>query len=217
MNVFKKEKEVVELAMEYLDTVLACVEPARAAVIAHLKGDLEAVVELRPKVASLESKADEVRRSIADKLFSGAYLPLMRGDIHGILEALDKVPNAAEACCGFFASQKPYIPAEFVDRLIQITEDSFGIVAELSIAVRAFFEPKGMIDDIREHVKAVGEKESLVDGQEWDLTTAIFDSPALDLAQKMHLKRALDRIVHIPDRAEDAAEMLSVVAMKSVL
>ncbi len=84
MKSFKKEKEVVNLAMEYIDTVQACITTAEAAVIAHLKGDLQAVADLCPQVAQLESMADNVRRSIADKLFSGAYMPLMRGDIYNI-------------------------------------------------------------------------------------------------------------------------------------
>ena len=217
MKIFKKEKEVVNLAKEYLDTVQACITPAEAAVNAYIKGDLTEAADLRPKVAKLESKADQVRRTIADKLFSGAYMPLMRGDIYSIFEALDRVPNAAEACCGFYVSQKPDIPAEFADQFAQITSDSFSIVGDLSTAVKEYFKPKGKIASVRECVKAVGKRESVVDSQEWDLTEAIFNSPNLDLAQKMHLKKALDRIVDIPDRAEDAAETLSVVAMKSII
>jgi len=217
MKIFKKEKEVVSLAKDYLETVQACVNPAEAAVKAYLKGDLGEVANLRPQVAELESKADDVRRTIADKLFSGAYMPLMRGDIYSIFEALDRIPNAAEACCGFFASQNPFIPTEFTDQFAQITSDSFGIVGDLCVAVREYFKPKGKINSVREYVRNVGKSESVVDGQEWDLTVAIFNGSNLELAQKMHLKRALDSIVDIPDRAEDAAEMLSVVAMKSII
>ena len=216
MKIFKKEKDVAKLAMNYLKAVESCVEPAKEAVIAHINADSSTVASLHPKVVALESEADEMRRAIEDKLFSGAYLPLMRGDICSVIEALDRVPNAAESCCALFAGEKPDIPADFKEPFLQITADSFAIVEDLGSAVRDFFKTKGKIDAIREHVKAVGVRESEVDRQEWRLTVAIFASD-LELAQKMHLRRALDRIVNIPDRAENAAETLAQVAMKSVL
>ena len=172
---------------------------------------------LNPRSELSNPKADEIRRSIGDKLYSGAYLPLMRGDIYGIVESLDKVPNAAEACCSFIASQTPEIPDEFKESYLKLTRESFGIVAELSKVVKGFFKPKGKIDAIREHAQAVGEQESVVDGIEWDTTVRIFNSSSIDLAHKIHLKSALNRIVHVSDRAENAAEYIELVAMKSVL
>lgn len=217
MKIFKKEKEVVELALRYLEVVEKCVQSAENAVILYLNGDRQGAAALKPDVGTLESKADEVRRSIGDKLYSGAYLPLMRGDIYGIVESLDKVPNAAEACGSFIASQTPEIPEEFRESYLEITRESFGIMTELSKVVTGFFKPKGKIDAIREHAQAVGEQESVVDGIEWDTTVKIFNSSSIDLAHKIHLKNALDRIVHVSDRAEDAAEYIELVAMKSVL
>lgn len=217
MKIFKKEHQVILLAREYLDAIDSCVDPARAVVLAHLEGDTEKMAELFLKAGNLESRADELRREIADLLYSGAYMPLMRGDIFHIIEALDAVPNAAEACAGFFFCEKPEIPEEFNEAFVKITNGSYDIVADLRRAAKDFFKPKGKMTSIREHVRAVGMKESEIDDLERDLTVGIFAAPALDLAHKMHLKKALDRIVHLPDRAEDAAEVINVVAMKSIL
>jgi len=217
MKIFKKEKEVVTLALGYLEVVEQCVGTSEKAVLAYLNGDKPGAAALQPEAGDLESKADEIRRSIGDKLYSGAYLPLMRGDIYSIIDSLDHVPNAAEACCSFFASQMPEIPNEFVESYREITRESFGIMTELSEVVTSFFKPKGKIDAIRDHAKAVGTQESAVDTIEWRTTVQIFESSSIDLAHKIHLRNALNRIVHISDRAENAAEYVELVAMKSVL
>lgn len=217
MKIFKKEKDVVKLALGYLDIIDECVRAAEKSVNLYLNGDRQGAAELQVTVGALESKADEVRRAIGDKLYSGAYLPLMRGDIYSIIDSLDHVPNAAEACCSFFISQTPEIPADFVASYVETAGASFGIITELSEVVSSFFKPKGKIDAIRDHAQMVGTQESVVDGMEWEITVRIFESPSIDLAHKIHMKNALDRIAQISDRAENAAEYIELVAMKSVL
>ncbi len=216
MKIFKKENEVVELAMEYLEASEKCVKTAEKAVFDYLSGDLRSAEELQKRVRFLESEADDLRRSIGDKLYSGAFLPLMRGDIYSLIESIDRVPNAAEACSTFFMGEKPAIPDQFKAPLQEITAESFGVMKELSKAIKGFFKPKGKTEMIREHAKQVGIQESVVDEKEWNLTLAIFGDSSLELGAKLHLKKALDRIVHISDRAEDSAEALGLVAVKSV-
>ena len=217
VKIFKKEKDVVALALGYLDVVDQCVRIAEQAIILYLQGDREGAAALQPDVGNLESRADEIRRCIGDRLSSGAYLPLMRGDIYSIIDSLDHVPNSAEACCNFFTGQTPEIPDDFVASFIKIAGASFGIITELGEVVTSFFKPKGKINAIREHAQAVGTRESVVDGLEWDTTIRIFSSSSIDLAHKIHLKTALDRIAQLSDRAENAAEYVELVAMKSVL
>jgi uncharacterized protein Yka (UPF0111/DUF47 family) len=72
------------------------------------------------------------------------------------------------------------------------------------------------MDVVREHTKEVGHQESIVDTNEWDLTNLVFLSSALDLSQKAHLKQCIDTIVEVSDRAEDAADQLELVTLKTV-
>ena len=217
MKIFKKEKEVADLALEFLDTATRCVTSSEAAVLAYLNGEEIEASAAQRESADLESAADEQRRKIGDLLFSGAYLPLIRGDIFSVIETLDKVPNAAEACCGFFLSEKPTVPEEFQKSFQQVTTESFAAMVELRRAVKALFKPKGEIEKIRKHCVEVSVLESRVDEIEWSLTVSIFENEALDLAQKMHLKSALNHIVHISDVAENVADRLELASMKTVL
>ncbi|NNC90003.1 MAG: DUF47 domain-containing protein [Akkermansiaceae bacterium] len=215
MKIFKKEQEVAELAHEYLDVSADCVTEAEQAVAAYLGGDLAAARDLRNRVRKLEAKADELERAIADKLHSGAYLPLVRGDIYTLIEMFDRVPNAAEACATFFLSEKPAIPEEFAPIFRKLLANSFGAVKPLGEAVKTFFKPKGKTEEVRTLTADVSIQESLADDIEWELTNSIFDS-SLDLASKLHLRKAVERIVHISDRAEDTGDHLGLVAVKTV-
>ena len=216
MKIFKKEKQVRELAKDYLEIVDNCVNTARACIDAYLDGDLEGADAARVRTGTLESDADAARREIGDTLHSGAYLPLIRGDIYSLIDALDSVPNAAEACCNFFVSQRPHIPDGLKAQFQEIAHATFDILTPLDNTVKTYFKPKGKIEEIREHAKAVGVQETAIDRMEWALTTALFDDEGLELAEKRHAKRALSRIVELSDRAEDCAEQIELVAVKSV-
>lgn len=216
MKLFKKEREVIELALEYLDAATACVANSEEVVTDYLAGDRGAASELRTQVRRLEHKADVLQRAIGTKLYSGAYLPLIRGDIYSLIEAFDRVPNAAEACATFFMSEKPGIPEEFIPAFQKILEASCGAMNPLQKSVKTFFDTKGKVKAIRRLNEEISIQESLVDEMEWDLTNAIFDS-SFDLSVKLHLRKALERIVHISDRAEDAGDQLGLVAVKSVM
>lgn len=217
MKIFKKEHEVADLALEYLETATQCVESGKESVLAYLGGEMDAASTSQKAAAEQESAADAERRAIGDRLFSGAYLPLIRGDIFSTIEQLDKVPNAAESCSRFFLGEKPVVPAMLHQQFLDITDLSFRAMVPLRKAVKAFFKPKGDIEKIRAKTQEIGVLESRVDEMEWQLTTTIFENSEIDLCQKQHLKAALHHIVHISDVAENVADRLELAAMKSVL
>jgi predicted phosphate transport protein (TIGR00153 family) len=217
MKIFKKEKEVAVLALEYVETATHCVAAGRASVLAYLDGRLDEASAEQRKASDLETEADAERRKIRDVLFSGAYMPAMRGEISSVIETLDKVPNSSEDCCGFFVSTRPDVPDAFRESFVELTNTAFSVIDPLRKSVRNFFKPKGDIDKIREHNQAVSVCESDVDDLEWNLKKALFDSESLELARKQHLRLALERIAYISDVAENSAERLELAAMKSVL
>ncbi len=216
MKIFKKEKKVVALVKQHLEAVELCVETVADTLEHYVLGDLTKAEERAQQADDAESMADDFRSEIRDTLFSGAYLPLIREDIHHLVESVDWVANGAENCSDFFLGQQPEIPEELREAFIDIVRASFGIVKPLTKALSIYFKPKGKVKDVRAHTKEVGEQESIVDAKEWELTRAIFGS-SLDLAHKLHLKLALDQIVDVPDRAEDAAERLELTGLKSVI
>jgi predicted phosphate transport protein (TIGR00153 family) len=216
MLLFKKEKEVIEFILKHLDIVEDSLKTGIRTIEYYLEDNISEAKVLARKVRSLESEADVVRYDIRDKLYSGAYLPLLREDIYKLIESIDKVANAAEASCDFFLNQRPMVPAELKPAFAEVVRESFGIIDSLKLAVLCYFKGECKIETVRDHTKEVGLQESRVDKLEWDLTKAILTSP-MDLAHQLHLRLCLESIVEISDRAEDAGDQLELATLKSMV
>ncbi len=216
MVLFKKEKKVIEFILKHLDIVEECLKISLKAIESYLQDDIaQAKIHARAS-SSLESEADLVRHDIRDKLYSGAYLPLLREDIYKLIESIDKVANASEASCDFFLNQRPSIPDEMRPHFLAVARESLGIIDSLKLAVLCYFRGDCQIETVRDHTKEVGFQESRVDKLEWDLTKEIFTSP-LDFSHMIHLKLCLDSIVEVSDRAEDAADQLELATIKAMV
>ena len=213
---FKKEKEVIELIIKHLELVEDSLKTGIRTIEFYLEDNISEAKVLGRKVRSEESEADIVRYDIRDKLYSGAYLPLLREDIYKLIESIDKVANAGEACCDFFLNQRPVIPDELKPAFVEVVRESLEIIDNLKLAVLCYFKGECKIETVREHTKEVGMQESRVDKLEWDLTKAILTSP-MNLAHKLHLRLCLEGIVEISDRAEDAGDQLELATLKSMV
>lgn len=213
---FKKEKKVIELILKHLDLAVDSLKSGIQTIEFYLNDDIGNAKQLAREVRRIESDADLVRYDLRDKLYSGAYLPLLREDIYKLTESIDKVANAGEACCDFFLNQRPRIPDELKSAFIGVVTESLGIVDNLKLAVLCYFKGECKIETIRAHTKEIGLQESRVDKLEWDLTKAIFTSDQ-DFARQLHMKLCLDRIVEVSDRAEDAGDQLELATLKTMI
>lgn len=212
---FKKEKKVLDLIVQYIDSAEACIQSAEKAIQFYLDGDLKQAKTAARLTADTESEADLIRYDIRDKLYLGAYMPLIREDIYKLVENVDKVANAGEACSDFFLNQRPTVPQELKPQFQEIVQKSLGIMLPLKEALLCFFKGQCPHELARQFAKEVGLKESEVDNLEWDLTKDIFTS-SLDFSRQLHLKLCLDAIVEVSDRAEDAVDRVALATLKSV-
>ena len=216
MALFKKEKKVVELILKHLDLIEECIKNGLKTIEFYIEDNINEAKVWSRKTRELESEADLVRHKIRDKLYSGAYLPLLREDIYKLVESIDKVGNAAEACADFFLNQRPLIPKEMKPHFLAVSTDSLGVAESLKLAVMCYLKGDCKIETVRDHTREIGLQESRVDKLEWDLTKEIFISK-LDFAHQTHLKHCLDAIVEISDRAEDAGDQLELATLKSMV
>jgi len=118
---FKKEKEVIELVIQHLNQVEECLTIGAKTTEVYLNGDVKESKLLARKVRSIESEADLTRHDIREKLYSGAYLPRIREDIYKLVESIDKVANAGEACGDFFLNQRPSIPDDLKPQFLAVS------------------------------------------------------------------------------------------------
>ena len=216
MLIFKKEQRVVDLAFKHIEKSAECVQATTDSLNAYVDGDDSALHAAASRVYGLESEADALLREIRDVLYSGAYLPLIRGDIYHLMSEVDDVSNKAEACFDCFHNQLPDIPEEYRPEFRAVLDLTAECFAQFQKALKAFFGPKDKLEKVRQHSKNVSELESRIDEIERDLTTRIFQS-SLDKGDKLHLRHCLRRIAAISDATEDAADELQLVSVKSIV
>ena len=104
-------------------------------------------------VCRKETEADDLLREIRGLLYSGAYLPTIRGDLYRLLSTLDQVANQIESCLRFVNLQRPARVSPFGAQFVEILELTADCYAQLQSALAAFFTPKGEIDDLRASAK----------------------------------------------------------------
>jgi len=216
MQIFKKEKHVVRLVLEHIDKTAECVQTTTENVKAFVSGNYASAEIAASRISNFESEADTLLREIRNLLYSGAYLPLIRGDIYRLMSRVDDVANKAEDCYDFFHYQKPEIAEEYRAQIIAILELTAGCFLEFKKALQAYLDPKSDIDIVREHTKKVSELESIIDDNEQALTANIFDS-SLEKSNKIHLRQCLTHIVTISDTIEDAADELELAGVKAIV
>jgi predicted phosphate transport protein (TIGR00153 family) len=216
MLMFKKEKHVVKLVLEHVEKTAECVQETVDRLKAYVGGNAMESWAADSHVDRLESEADELLREIREMLYSGAYLPTIRGDIYRLMSAVDNISNRAEVCFDFFNEQAPSVPAEYrmeFTSALDLTSECFDALRE---AIEAFFSSKDKVEKIRKHCRKAGEVESRIDTVREELTKVIFRSP-LDLSQKMHISQALLLISSISDTIEDAGDELELISLKSII
>ncbi|UCD31976.1 MAG: DUF47 domain-containing protein [Desulfobacterales bacterium] len=216
MIIFKKEKEVIELIEKHADKMEECLSKAIKTLEAYLDNNIDEAKILARETDKIELEADLIRHDIRDKLYSGAYMPLIREDIYKLVESIDMVANSAEKCCDFFLNQRPVIPDFLKTDYLEVIKESLGVSAPLKHAVLCYLKGICPIEVARQHSKEIGLIESSVDKMEWDITKKIFPSD-LDYSHKIHLRLCLDTIVEVADLAEDAADRLELVTLKSMI
>jgi predicted phosphate transport protein (TIGR00153 family) len=212
---FKKEKEVIDLIEKHAERVEACLLTAIDTLQAYLEDDITQAKALARKTDAIESEADLIRLQVRDRLYSGAYMPVLREDVYKLVESLDRVANAAEKCCDTFLNQRPKIPSELKPFYLDLIRASLGIGAPLKQAVLCYLQGICPVEVSRQYAKEVGLAESKVDSMEWDLTKLIFSSE-LTYGHKVHLRGCLDNIASVSDRAEDSADQLELVTLKAM-
>ena len=216
MQIFKKEKKVVELALEHAEKTGECLAIMSTVIKASATNNVAELKAAAAKVTKIETVADDLLRDIRNLLYSGAYLPTIRGDLYRLLSAVDRITNRVESCLNFISSQHPANVSVYLDQFGDILDMTVDCYDNLQVALRAFFKPKGEVDELRASSRAVGEIESAIDQRERALTVTIFSSD-LPLAEKMHLAELLSRITRISDQIENTADELELLSLKSII
>lgn len=194
--------------------VLTCVDSFQECLFAMFEDSTsEKAKELVQKVDSAESRADDLRDKIEFKLYRKALMPESRGDILGLVESIDRIPNWAEELVYDIYLQRVQFPENLLEKFRQITEMNVECYHLFHKAVEALFTD---IDAVFELTKKVDKKESEIDKFEHELIREVFD-----IEERLSYQNILHRIVRsicdISDKTENACDRLTIVAIKKMI
>lgn len=177
----------------------------------YLAQDLVRFEQHLADIARLEKDADRLRRDIETSLYSHSLIPEHRGDVLGLLETIDDVIDVAKETMNQFDVERPFIPEEFNAGFVELTEKATQAAEMMVKSARAFFREISAVKDSL-HKVFFFEKEA--DAIADRLKRQVFESDDLELAQKMHLRYFALHIDTIADEAENAADRLTISAIK---
>jgi predicted phosphate transport protein (TIGR00153 family) len=158
-----------------------------------------------------ESECDRVRREVERDLFARALLPESREDVMVLLEHLDLVVNQLEDVLRQIILQRIELPSVFQDAYAALVEGCHEAAVALFEQAAAALAGDPRVRDLGDAVKAC---ESRVDQCEQQLVSALFASADLELARQLHYRDLITMTAAISDLAEDAANLLTVFALK---
>jgi hypothetical protein len=193
------------MVFEHLQQVEAAVAAMAGGITAYLAGKpWEQVEELATETHRREGRADDVRREVELELVEGALLAGSRRSLLNMIDAADRLANAAEATMDYLVLQRIPMP-ELIHPLVrEIVEVTVEQVADVKAAVEKLLEgEKGVVQRAEE----VEHKEGRVDDLERRCMSRLFATD-IPLAEKLLVRDFVERLVEISDRAEDLSDLI---------
>ncbi len=208
---YRREKEVRTLIGEYFETTDKAVHEFEIGVRCYFdKGGCEEFRDIDRRIHAAESRADDLLRQIEKMLYSRSLLPESRGDLLGLLEHFDKMPNLAETISFMLDTQQVSVPEVYLPemrKLIEVNVEAYRLVRKT--VDKLFTSP----ETVGEAVEPVDAKESESDRLEGKLIRAVFSSD-LDGCEQIMLRELIQLIGDISDSAENVAGRLEIISLK---
>ncbi len=210
LDIFKKTHELEQMIVTFLLNIIQAGIFYDQAMQTYLnEGATGSFSDLVKKVSALEAENDAYRRKIENNLYQYMILPDMRSDILKLLEMCDKVINKYESNLLVVSVEKPKVFSSLKEDLIKIIHWDLECVGSLVSGVRHFFLGK----DIKEFTLQTYQFEHKVDECALKLKEMVFNEK-IELARQIQLKEFIYHIEKISDIAEDAADILNIMAVK---
>jgi predicted phosphate transport protein (TIGR00153 family) len=208
---FKKEQQVEQLIYQYLDSLKMAQDNFLTAMNVYFeKGFCEDFDFLIEQTHKVESKADDTRYEIETMMYAKALIPESRGDVLGLLEAIDQIPGLFELILYMIQTQRLSTPDFLVLDIKELIRVSLECCDLLIKEVEALFKKSG---DIRSLVSNIDNNESQCDHIERRIITRIFDSD-LDPFQKLQLKEMVIQLGEISDQADRVSRRVHIISTK---
>lgn len=215
MFLWRKGHVLTGMVDEYLGKAEECLKCFREGLETYfargLGADFDTLVE---KTRMAESTCDDLRRQIETAMYEKSLIPESRGDVLGLMESLDRVPNRAESVLYMIQTQSLRTPEPYFEKFQQLIRINHETFQNLAQAVRLLFKDGSRV---RSLTRDIDKQESVSDDVEREIIRSLFSSPDVLPDQKILLKELVIEIGSISDLCENVADRLTIITLKRLV
>ena len=211
----KKEREVIFLVEKHLDEIKEWLKASSEALSSYFSEDFEKIRYLLLKKNETNASLEAESQAIWDRLFNGAYFPVIRGDLLGIVKSVGRIADAATLSCETFLCLQPEIPIKIKNQLATMVRQAFFLFRPVHESVLYYLRGDDVLKVIRKNVDQFLEKNSEVSRLASHLKKQIYSSD-LDHWKKSHLNDCMESIGLVCSRAADANDKIQLIMVKII-
>ena len=199
------------MLLKYIEHFLECLESFKTGMKCYFEKGTGADFDFWVNKTHKEASAlDDLRRTIELDLYSKALLPESRGDILGLLETTDKIPNKLESILFQIQCENLVLPRDLISDVTTLLEQSCESCNLVASGIRNLFQKKDKIVPITEKIDQL---ESFCDHIERRMIAKVFKSD-MNTGEKVLLKQLILQIGDISDRAEHVSDRITITSVK---
>jgi len=211
----KKEREVNFLLEKHLDEIKEWLKVSSEALSSYLSDDIEKISHLLLSKNLIHTSLEAGRQEIWQRLCNGAYFPVIRGDLYGIVKSVDRIADAATLSCETFLYLKPEIPIKIKNQLATLVRMVFFLFRPIHESVLYYLRGDDVLKVIRKNVDEFLVKRAEVNALASTLKNQIYSSD-LDHWQKSHLNDCLQSISSISSQSAETNDQIQLIMVKII-
>ena len=209
----KKEREVIFLLEKHLEEIKEWLKISAEALSSYLSDDLEKINYVLLVKNEIQTSLEAERQEIWHKLCNGAYFPVIRGDLLGIVKSVGRIPDAATTSCETFSYLQPEMPIKIKNQFSAMVPIAFHLFGPIHESILYYLRGDDVLKVIRKNVDAFLMKMSELKIAKSDLKHQIYSS-ALDNWQKSKLNDCMESISIVSSQANETKDKIQQIMVK---
>ncbi|MDJ0611573.1 MAG: DUF47 family protein [Kiloniellales bacterium] len=211
---FQRTSLLISGIDDYLDRVADSMLVLEQTLMHYVDQGADEHLEQRLKqIREIESRADELRREIANVMYTQMLMPDTRGDILTLLDEIDNVLDDCVRLVVGLAIERPEVPKDVNDDTKIIVANVVKSVEAMVEGARTYFkDPRA----VRNHTQKIGFYEEEATTLSLQLGVRVFDSD-LPLERKRQLGDWIVSFRQIASKANDVGDRMAIFAVKRSL
>jgi len=196
----RREKEVIKLIKEHLNTVLQACEKFKTGIE---RDDEKALKD----VCELEKIGDTIRRDIALKLYEGAFIPAVRANLYRFSEVVDEVLDTLEDCAIEYLNLPEKLDEDVKAYCVTIAEINLKMSRDLVLAFESL-EKKADLKDVTLKIRT---REEMIDKITHDLYRHLMQKDVDSFWKGKAISDFIVSLVNVSDLIEDAGDIIQIL------